>query len=149
MCLQCTSHTALGLVIGTVLLLTVWREDDPDCHPCWYCQLLKAFHVEVHFCLGGVSSLRETLEVLWVHWLGIDPGHKWDSRQCALLKVGFMPEQGDSPAFGFLGPSLVIHGCHLIPVFTNGHTNQLLQRGPSVVRHHDKTDDWAGYYVNI
>ena len=130
-------------------LMTLSREDDPDRHPFWYCQLLKAFHIEVHFCPGGISSPREVLEVLWVRWLGIDPGYKWSFRQCALPKVGFMPEQGDSPAFSFLDPSLVIHGCHLIPTFADGRTIQLLWRGPSVARHHNETDDWMGYYVNM
>ena len=129
--------------------MTLSKEDDPDCHRFWYCQLLKAFHIEVHYCPGGVSHPKETLEVLWVCWLGIDPDHRWGFQQCALPKVGFMPKQGDSPAFGFLDPSLVIHGCHLIPAFVDGCTDQLLQKGQSVARLHDETDDWAGYYVNM
>ena len=75
--------------------------------------------IEVHYCPGGVSSSKETLEVLWVHWLGIDPDHRWGFQQCALPKVGFVPEL-DNLAFGFLDPSLVIHGCHLIPAFADG-----------------------------
>ena len=93
---------------GCSFLMTLSREEDPDRHPFWYCQLLKAFHIEVHFCPGGVSHSKETLEVLWVRWLGIDPGHRWGFKHCALPKVGFVPKQGDSPAFGFLDPSLVI-----------------------------------------
>ena len=104
-------------------LMTLLREEDPECHPFWYCQLLKVFSIDIHFCPGGVSSSKETMEVLWVHWLGIDLDHKW---HCALPKIGFVPKDGDSPAFGFLDPSLVIHGCHLIPAFVDGHTDHLL-----------------------
>ena len=107
-------------------LMTLSREEDPECHPFWYCQLLKAFSIDVHFCPGGVSSSKETMEVLWVHWLGINPDHKWGFRHCALPKIGFVPKDSDSPAFGFLDPSLVIHGCHLIPAFVDGCTDHLL-----------------------
>ena len=134
---------------GRSFLMTLSREEDPDRHPFWYCQLLKAFHIKVHFCPGGVSHSKEMLEVLWVRWLGIDPEHKWGFKHYALPKVGFVPEQGDSPAFGFLDPSLVIRGCHLIPAFANGRTDQLLWRGHSVARLQGETDDWAGYYVNM
>ena len=130
-------------------LMTLLREDDPDRHPFWYCQLLKALHIEVDFCPGGVTRSSETLEVLWVCWLGVDPAQKWGFRRCALPKVGFVPKHGDSPTFGFLDPSLVIRGCHLIPTFTDGRTDQLLQRGQSVARQYGETDDWAGYYVNM
>ena len=134
---------------GQSFLMTLSREEDHNHHPFWYCQLLKAFHIEVHYCPGGISCSKETLEVLWVRWLGVDPDHKWGFRQCALPKVGFVPEQGDSPAFGFLDPSLVIRGCHLIPAFADSCTDKLLRRGQSVARLHGETDDWAGYYVNM
>ena len=130
-------------------LMTLSREDEPEGHPFWYCQLLKAFRVDVCFCPGGVSGSKETMEVLWVRWLGIDPDFKWGFKQCALPKIGFVPEDGDSPAFGFLDPSLVIHGCHLIPAFINGRTNQLLRGSASVARQPDEIDDWARYYVNM
>ena len=129
--------------------MTLSKEEDPDCHPFWYCQLLKAFSVDIHFCPGGVSSAKDTMEVLWVRWLGIDPEHKWGFRHCTLPKIGFVPEDGDSPAFGFLDPSLVIRGCHLIPAFVNGRTDHLLRSGPSVVRLPGETDDWASFYVNM
>ena len=89
------------------------------------------------------------MEVLWVRWLGVDPDHKWGFRQCTLPKIGFVPEDGDSPAFGFLDPSLVIRGCHLILAFVDGRTDQLLRGGASVVRQPGQIDDWARYYVNM
>ena len=130
-------------------LMTLSREDDPDRHPFWYCQLVRAFRIDVHYCPGGVSRSKETLEVLWVRWLGNDPGHKWGFKYGALPKIGFVPERGDSPAFGFLDPSLVIRGCHLLPVFADGRTSHLLWEGESVARLRGETDDWAAYYVNM
>ena len=129
--------------------MTLSREGDQESHPFWYCQLLKVFHVEVYFCPGGVSGSKGMMEVLWVRWLGMDPDHKWGFWRCALPKVGFIPEDADSPAFGFLDPSLVICGCHLIPVFVDGRTDQLLRAGTSVARQPGETDDWARYYVNM
>ena len=129
--------------------MTLSREEDPESHPFWYCQLLKAFHLKVSFCPGGVSGSKQTMEVLWVRWLGIDPDCKWGFRQGELPKIGFVPEEGDSPAFGFLEPSLVIRGCHLIPAFVDGHTDHLLRVGTSAARQPGETDDWARYYVNM
>jgi len=60
-----------------------------------------------------------------------------------------VPEDGDSPVFRFLDPSLVIRRCHLIPAFIDGRTDQLLPRGMSVARLPGEIDDWAGYYVNM
>ena len=130
-------------------LMTLSREEDPECHPFWYCQLLKAFRIDVSYSPGGVSGPKEMMEVLWVRWLGIDPDSKWGFRQCTLPKIGFVPEDGESPTFGFLDPSLVVRGCHLIPAFVDGRTNQFLQGGPSVARLPGESDDWARYYVNM
>ena len=130
-------------------LMTLSREEDPNCHPFWYCQLLKAFCIEVSYSPGGVSGPKETMEVLWVRWLGIDLDCKWGFRQCALPKIGFVPEDGGSPAFGFLDPSLVVCGCHLIPAFVDGRTDQLLRGSTSVARLPGESDDWARYYVNM
>jgi hypothetical protein len=103
-------------------LTTLSREEDSYRHPFWYCQLIKDFHVKVHFYPGGISHLQEKLDILWVRWVGMGPDHQWGFRRCALPKVGFVPEDVDSPVFGFLDPSLVIRGCHLIPAFIDGLT---------------------------
>ncbi|KAF8546622.1 hypothetical protein OG21DRAFT_1426520, partial [Imleria badia] len=134
---------------GSSFLMTLLKEDDPDCHPFWYCQLLKAFCIEVSYSPGGVSGPKQTMEVLWVRWLGIDLNYKWGFRKCTLPKIGFIPEDRKSPAFGFLDPSLVICGCHFIPAFIDGHTSQFLQDGTSVAQSPGQADDWARYYVNM
>jgi hypothetical protein len=55
----------------------------------------------------------------------------------------------DSNAFGFLDPSFVIRGCHLIPAFAEGRSDTLLRRGPSLARSEQEADDWAFFYVNM
>ena len=62
--------------------------------------------------------------------------------------VGFIPDN-DNLAFGFLDPSLVIRGCHLIPCFSNGRTAALLRQGASVARRPSEDDDWCSFYVNM
>jgi hypothetical protein len=43
---------------------------------------------------------------------------------------------------------MVLQGCHLVPVFAGGHTNELLETVlPTAARHPDETSDWANYYV--
>ncbi|KAI6113871.1 hypothetical protein EDD16DRAFT_1429467, partial [Pisolithus croceorrhizus] len=88
------------------------------------------------------------MELLWVHWLGVEPQYSWGFQDMWLPKVSFVPE-GDYNAFGFLDPSFVIHGCHLIPSFSNGHTTALLWQGASVARCPTNDDDWCSFYVNI
>ena len=88
------------------------------------------------------------MEVLWVRWLGVVPGYKWGFSQARLPKVGFVPDNNDN-AFGFLDPSLVIRGCHLIPSFSNGRTDTLLRKGTSVVRNSTVEDDWCSFYINM
>ena len=55
----------------------------------------------------------------------------------------------DLLAFGFLDPSLVICGCHLVPAFNNGHTTELLTASPSADWPPDETDDWRAFFVNM
>ena len=89
------------------------------------------------------------MDVLWVHWLGIDQQNRWGFKQARLPKVGFVLDRADHKPFGFLDPSLVIWGCHLIPVFLEGRTSELLQEGPSLARLPGEVVDWAGFYVNM
>jgi len=85
---------------------------------------------------------------LWVRWFGIVPGHKFSMKAARLPKLGFIPDTDDL-AFGFLDPSLVIRGCHLIPAFNDGHTAALLSARLSAGRPPGEELDWAAFYVNM
>jgi len=138
-------HDTIRTTRGDVVM-TCSRD---EVHPFWYAWVLCTFHIQVHFCLGGISHSKQSLEVLWIQWLGINQGHKWGFKDARLLKVGFVPDCIDHIPFGFLDPSLVIRGCHLIPAFSEGRTCDLLQAGPSQARLPDEKDDWAAFYVNM
>ena len=88
------------------------------------------------------------MELLWVRWLRVEPGYNWGLWEAQLPKVGFIPDNDDL-TFGFLDPSLVIRGCHLIPCFSDGRMAALLRQGASVARRPSEDDDWCSFYVNM
>ncbi|KIK75568.1 hypothetical protein PAXRUDRAFT_47859, partial [Paxillus rubicundulus Ve08.2h10] len=59
------------------------------------------------------------------------------------------PDDNDKNAFRFLDPSLVIHGHHLIPTFSEGQTDILVSCGESTARKLGETEDWSSFYVYI
>lgn len=130
-------------------IMTLSCEDSPDSHPFWYAQILRAFVIPfVHTAPDARNRSPQTMEILWVRWLGIVPGYIWGFKVARLPKVGFVPEQDDE-AFGFLDPSLVLRRCHLIPAFSEGRTNALLRPGKSIARKPGDIDDWSEFYVNM
>jgi hypothetical protein len=59
-------------------------------------------------------------------------------------------QESDPYAFGFLDPSHVIRGSHLVPNFAGGRTNDLLAtQDVTAARIPGDTEDWANYYVNM
>jgi len=75
-------------------------------------------------------------------------GHRYGFKVARLPKIGFVGEEDDL-AFGFLDPSLVLRGCHLIPAFVNGRTSTLLKTSHSAARPPGEVDEWAAFYVNM
>jgi hypothetical protein len=87
------------------------------------------------------------MEFLWVRWFGVVPGHRWGFKTARLPRIGFIPDTDDG-AFGFLDPSLIIRGCHLVPCFASGRTSELLHTSTVTAAHHpDEADDWETYYA--
>ncbi|KAG5649632.1 hypothetical protein H0H81_002769 [Sphagnurus paluster] len=125
-------------------------ETGKDAHPFWYAQVLGVFHTVVRHTGPRSRNPYEDhrMPFLWVRWLGVEPGYKFVRRNARLPKVGFVPD-ADPYAFGFLDPSLVIRGSHLIPDFTSGQTPDLLSAQRSVARPLDCNEDWVNFYVNI
>ena len=78
-------------------VFTLSREDGPDAHPFWYAQVLRALHVEVlHTGPHARCRSPQTMELLWVRWLGVEPKYRWGFRKARLPKVGFVPESDDN-----------------------------------------------------
>jgi hypothetical protein len=128
-------------------VMVLSREDSPDSHPFWFARVLSVFQAKL-FHVGPSATDRSirNMEFLWVRWFGIVPGHRFSCNVARLPKVGFISDTDES-AFGFLDPSHVIRGSHLIPAFVDGRTSSLLSNPRSMGRPPGETDDWAAYYV--
>jgi hypothetical protein len=87
------------------------------------------------------------MEFLWVHWFGVEPNYRSGTDTAHLPKIGFVPDTDDN-TFGFLDPSLVVRGCHLVPAFAAGQTQSLLYTtAPTAAQAPGEVDDWANYHV--
>lgn len=125
-------------------------ETAKNAHSFWYAQVLGVFHASV-FDTNAESTARSPrrMEFLWVRWLGVDPDHRSGFRRARLPKMGFIPHD-DPDAFGFLDPSNVIRGCHLIPAFADGKTSSLMPyQGKTFARAPGELEDWSYFYVNM
>ena len=131
-------------------VMVISPETGPNAHPFWYARVLGIFHTEVvHTGEHSRNNAAQRMEFLWVRWFGIEPNYRSGFKVARLPKVGFVPEE-DPDAFGFLDPSLVLRGCHLVPAFAGGRTSQLLKTvSPTAARPLDETDDWENYYVTM
>ena len=128
-------------------------EIETGAHPFWYVAVLGMFHADIQHTGNESRDFRfKQMEFLWVQWLGVVPGCLFGRKHAKLPKIGFIPDS-DEFAFGFLDPSLVIRGCHLVLSFTDGKTQGLLTtEGPSLGRvgtNSAEEGDWANYYVGM
>lgn len=130
-------------------IMVLSQETGPDAHPYWYARILGVFHLRVlDLAPGATNRSLQHIEVLWVRWFGMVPGCRYGSKVARLPQVGFVPDT-DPLAFGFLDPSLVLRGCHLIPAFNDGRTPNLLRALVTAGRPPDETDDWVAFFVNM
>jgi hypothetical protein len=114
------------------------QEGSPE-HPYWYAKVLGIYHINVR-----VAGEMEThkMEFLWVHWFGRDPDHEGGFKTRHLHRIGLL-DTDDPTSYGFLNPSDVLRGMHLIPAFLTG-------RLPSSDLEVDKDDmDWEFYHVSM
>lgn len=123
-------------------------ETNDSAHPFWYARVLGIFHAKVLQTGQGVRNRSvHHMEFLWVRWFGIEPRYRSGPKAARLPKIGFIPES-DGSTFGFLDPSVILRGCHLVPAFASERTNLLLSTiSPTAARQPDETDDWTNYYV--
>ncbi|KLO06038.1 hypothetical protein SCHPADRAFT_895789 [Schizopora paradoxa] len=130
-------------------VMVLSREEGPDAHPFWYAKIVKIFSLTFQYVPPGVAPwdvLHQRVHVLWVRWYGRDTDAAAGWRRRRLHTVGFVPE-GDDAAFGFLDPSQIVRGAHLIPAFRYGRTKEML--GESICRDaKEGNEDWKFFYVN-
>lgn len=124
-------------------------ETGSTAHRFWYARVLGVFHAQVLHTGGSATNHSvQPMEFLWVRWFGIADEHKHGLKVARLPKVGFVPDT-DPCAFGFLDPSLVVRGAHLIPAFCEGKTSSLLTVPRTLGRPQGETEDWTRFYVNM
>ncbi|KAG6914461.1 hypothetical protein DXG01_017109 [Tephrocybe rancida] len=131
------------------------KGSDDDGHPYIYAKVLGIFHANVIYNGHGNTNYHpHRIEFLWVRWYTLEshsPG--WKSRR--LDRVSFQPLEHDQ-AFGFMDPSDVIRGCHIIPRFCgarvpaiDGAVDDFV--GPRVEegdKWEDLDEDWQSFYIN-
>ncbi|EGN93516.1 hypothetical protein SERLA73DRAFT_63787, partial [Serpula lacrymans var. lacrymans S7.3] len=92
-------------------------------HPFWYAHVLGIFHLQLlHTGLLSTNLSVQQIQVLWVHWFEIVKGHDTNFKAARLPKLKYISSDNEG-AFGFLDPSLVVRGCHLLPCFADGQTS--------------------------
>ncbi|KAF8802003.1 hypothetical protein BYT27DRAFT_7226594 [Phlegmacium glaucopus] len=124
--------------------IMVLSHEDDDSHPYWYAKIIGIFHAIVQH---PSKPDPVSMDFLWVRWYGRNMTHKSGWRSKHLPRIGFV-DSDDALPFGFLDPLHVVRGCHLIPAFHHGRTEDLLP--PSIARLEIENDeDWLYYYVNI
>ncbi|KAJ2929444.1 hypothetical protein H1R20_g7651, partial [Candolleomyces eurysporus] len=111
-------------------------------HPYIYAKVLKIFHANASFVGvlpdGTRRDKLHCLDFLWVRWYAV----RCHSVDLSLVQVKLRPLT-DVDAMGFIDPTDVIHGTHLIPRFSCGKLDEVNSRwstgGP---------DLWNTYFVN-
>ncbi|KAG1767493.1 hypothetical protein EV702DRAFT_1203702 [Suillus placidus] len=116
-------------------------------HPYWYARVLGIYHLET-WLTNGDQPTKQRLEVLWVRWLAPLRNYRSGMKYAHLPKVAFVDES-DPDTFGFLDPSQVIRGAHLIPAFALERGISSLRYGKSLARPDGELDDWEAHYVGI
>ena len=112
-------------------------------HPFWYARVLGIYHVNVVYAGDGtVDYLPRRLEFLWVRWYQMDNVPVSWTNKC-LDRVHFPPMMRED-SFGFLDPSDILRGCHLMPAFSRGKVHP---DGAGVSHCAQDSRDWKAYYV--
>lgn len=128
-------------------MILVSSSEDPnpgeEPHPFWYAKVIGVYHANIIHAPSG-NRFPRRMDFLWVRWLGRDLARLGGFKERRLDRVGYVPHPDGS--FAFLDPANVIRGCHLIPAFSHGHTEELLPK--SSAWDHPTDGDWRYYYVN-
>jgi hypothetical protein len=119
------------------------EEEEDKIHPYWYAKVLGIFHVNVRISESDDFEVLR-MDFLWVHWFGRDPGHPGGFKKRRLHRIGLL-DPTDPESFGFINPSDVLRGVHLIPAFSIGKTPAM----PENLDADDNDTDWDCFYVSM
>lgn len=137
-----TSHNNIMLLAN----LDDSSDGTNDRHPFLYARVIGIYHTNVIYTGTGMLDYRpRRLEFLWVRWYQLLEGagtkQGWAANK--LDQVRLTPINDDS-AFGFVDPSDVLRGCHVVPAFSTG---VLHIDGKGLSRCAKDLKDWRRYYV--
>ena len=110
----------------------------PSGHPFRYARVLGIYHTNVVYIQPGREAIIDTVYFLWVRWYRFDDSHNSGFQHCRLPRLSPIPLD-DTEACGFLDPSDVIRGAHIIPAFAYGKDNSI---------NTDSQLSWNFYYMN-
>ncbi|RPD56887.1 hypothetical protein L227DRAFT_587910 [Lentinus tigrinus ALCF2SS1-6] len=125
--------------------------DEASIHPYVYARVLSVFHVKAYIAGygGSADSEEQLLHILWVRWFELDntaPGG-FSTHRLHRLRFAHV----DEDAFGFISPSRLLRGAHLIPAFAHGRSDSTLP-GSSIARRDsdgEEDQDWNYHYVGM
>ena len=138
-----------------VMLLSGQADDDgDDSHLFLYTRVVKIFHTNIRD-MRNPGSDSQQMDVLFIRWFHVDHSAPGGFATKCLHWLEFIPEFADSESFSFVDPADILRGCHIIPAFAYGQTDELLC--PSLGRgEHGSWDkllrkdmDYRYYYVNM
>ena len=127
--------------------ILVYNPEEQGPYPWAFARVLGIYHATV---LTRAHPDPQTYQFLWVRWFKHDRSIPSFATTRQFDRVAFVPyDSDDEEPFGFIDPATVIRGCHLIPDFNLGRTNELL---PASV-FQDGGSDWKRFrvaqYVNF
>ncbi|EKM75171.1 hypothetical protein AGABI1DRAFT_15475, partial [Agaricus bisporus var. burnettii JB137-S8] len=111
-------------------------------HPYLYARVFGIFHT-----VAKLTGQRfQHVEFLWIRWLQVDENKQGGFAAKRMYQVRYLDGEH---AFGFISPDDVLRACHLIPSFSAGFTEGILD-GSSIARRVDENNqDYDAYYVNM
>jgi hypothetical protein len=130
-----------------MLLANTSNSDSDTClgHPFLYARVLGIYHVNVIYTGQGMLDYNaRRVDFLWVRWFQYVGSRSLAWSDLRLDSVDFPPMETEG-AFGFVDPSDVLRGCHVIPAFSS---QKARLDGVGLSRCAQDADDWSRYYVN-
>lgn len=118
--------------------------NESEAHPYLYGRVLGMYHVNAVYTGPGATNFRpKRIDFLWVRWFQYNGASvTWEESWLDSLSFPPVDEMG---AFGFVDPSDVIRGCHVIPAFVRG---QVYTEGDGLSPCANDVEDWIAYHVN-
>lgn len=121
----------------------VLNDFDDNGHTFRYARVLGVYHANVVYVGPGMTGYQpHRVDFLWVRWYRPIKYTGWDTLR--LDHIQFPPICEDD-AFGFVDPSDVVRGCHMIPAFIAGKAHA---DGKGLSALACDSSDWVSYYVN-